>query len=507
MLTPDPFLHFATCRPDHVAMIDHATGRRYTYAQFNTRVGKVARLLHARGVKPGDRVSVLAMNSTDTAAVAYATFRLGAVFQPLNFRLTAPELTYIINDAEPKVLVCEHDFSGVLEQMRSDLSVEEIVMFDGAGGDSEFETEIASATPWTDAHECSLDDDCVIMYSSGTTGRPKGVRITHRMQTFTRLNYMATMTNISQEMVGLCALPMFHVGGFNGYVAISPFVGGTSLILRAFDPGTVIELLADEDVGITHLILVPAALAMMAQHPGAADFKAPTVVEAITGAEAVPIALVNLWREKGLDLQEVYGMTETNGLASLLRRDDFPEHVGTAGQATLYVDIRISREDGSECDTDEVGEIWFKGETVTPGYWRRPEVNAEVFSDGWLKSGDIGSMDEEGRVTISDRIKDMYISGGENVYPAEVESWLYAMDGVAQVAVIGIPDERWGETGCAYIVQSEGASLTAEAVIEHSIKSLAKYKVPSEVRFIDELPRNSTGKVQKFRLREAYAGS
>ena len=346
----------------------------------------------------------------------------------------------------------------------------------------------------------------MLMYSSGTTGQPKGVQITHGNLLFSNLNAMGA--GVSKDTVNLTVMPLFHIGGLNVFAAPTLYAGGTVVVMRAFDPGATLQAFSDESLGITHFLGVPAIFNALRDHPSNADADLSRIDTVIAGAEAVPEALVIWWHNRGLSIQEGYGMTENVASAVILPKTDVPGRVGSAGKPLRHIEFKVMRETDegwAECGPGESGELWCRGPVVTPGYWRRPDANAEAFVDGWLRTGDIGIRDADGFYFIEDRVKDMYISGGENVYPAEIENVLYELPEIREVAVIGVPDERWGETGAAIVALQDGAELSAEALRAHCQGKLARYKQPTHVQYVDALPRNATGKVLKYQLRQAWS--
>lgn len=490
----------AETRPERTATIELPGGRRQTYGAMHERVGRVAAWLTSLGVKRGDRVGVLALNSVDTLDIIFATWRLGAVHLALNFRLTAPELDYIIGNAEPSVLIFDHE----LEATVSALSVELPFCLgtDGQGGPSEFEEAIAGREPLLDMVDLAPDDQCMLMYSSGTTGLPKGVIITHGMMLWANISFVSSGADCSSDMVSLAVMPLFHIGGLQVFTCPALWIGGTAVVMRSFDPGATLDAFSDAGLGITHFLGVPAIYNALRDHPKnpATDFSGLKV--ALAGAEAVPVPLVEWWGKRGLTIQEGYGMTENTASCCLLGRQDVAGHAGSAGKPLRHTQVRIVLADGRDAAPGETGEIWCRGPAVTPGYWRREDADEEAFADAWLRTGDLGSMDKEGFVYVEDRLKDMYISGGENVYPAEIENLLYELQGIREVAVIGVPDEHWGETGCAVVALQEGSDLTAADILAHCQPSLARFKQPAHVVFVQSLPRNATGKVLKYELRK-----
>ena len=497
--------HAATT-PHKRAMFDLASRRDFSYAEMHERVASVAGMLKDKGIKPGDRVAFLCLNTTDVMELIFGCWRVGAVCLALNFRLTPPELAYILNDSDCAMVLVDAPFAPVAEAAKAITSVDTWMMTDGVGGSSEYEAALDAAQPVYDYHPQNLEDQCLLMYSSGTTGAPKGVIITHAMIDFTCSSAVRLGTSHPDD-VSLNNMPLFHIGGLNVTALPSIWMGGTCVIMRMFDPGATIEAISNPDLGITTMFCVPAAYNAMKAHPSmeTADFS--RVKLALCGAETVPEALINWWLERGITIQEGYGMTETAASGTMLLKSDIPHRIGSAGRPLMHSRIKIVDESGVEVPRGTAGEIWFKGLSVTPGYWRNPKANAESFTDGWFHSGDIGIMDKDGYISIEDRVKDMYISGGENVYPAEIEGLLYELDQIVEVAVIGVKDEKWGETGCVCAVIKEGESLTLEDVLAHLDGRLGKFKLPSYLHAMSELPRGGTGKVLKFELRKAVPGA
>ena len=494
----DCIAHQAMRRPDAVAAVDLATGRRHTYRAWDRRIGSVATALQDRfGIGSGDRVAVLAMNSTDMFDIQFACWRIGAIFVPLNWRLADPELAAIMADCEPALLVFGDDFAS------------RVAGFDGSwrtlGFGPAFERIAEEGAGVVTLPEVSMDDTATILYTSGTTGRPKGVIITHAMNTWNSVHCVIA-AGLSRATVFLTVLPLFHAGGLNVHANPTFFVGGTVLIPRAFDPGETLRLFGDPSAGINCFLGVPAHYQFMCQHPAFADTDLSGLKYASVGAAPMPEAILRAWAERGVEVTQVYGMTETSPLVLALDPEDALRKMGSAGKPVLHVRTRVVDTEGNDAGPNTAGELWLKGPILTPGYWRQPETTAAAFSDGWLRTGDAVVVDDEGYYTIVDRWKDMYISGGENVYPAEVEDVLYQMDGVAEAAVIGVDDAQWGQVGRAVVVLKADQAITAAEVIAFCGPKLARFKLPRSVIFTDALPRNATGKVHKPTLRQRFGG-
>jgi fatty-acyl-CoA synthase len=341
------------------------------------------------------------------------------------------------------------------------------------------------------------------MYTSGTTGQPKGAIITHGM-TFWNCVNLGGPAYISPSSVLLTVLPLFHTGGLNCYTNPVLHAGGTVLIMRAFDPALTLQLISDPGRRINVFFGVPSIYQFMAQHPTFASADFSRLVIGGVGGAPMPVPLLKVWEERGVALQQGYGMTETSPAVLTLDREDAARKAGSSGKPVLHTEVRIVRPDGTDAEVGELGELWVKGPNITPGYWNRPDANQSSFTDGWLHTGDAARIDDEGFYYIVDRWKDMYISGGENVYPAEVENVLHQLAAIAEAAVIGIPSEQWGETGMAIIAVKPGHSITETDIHAHCETSLARFKRPRLIRFVDALPRNATGKIHKPTLRNNF---
>ncbi|UTW54762.1 long-chain fatty acid--CoA ligase [Kordiimonas sp. SCSIO 12610] len=483
------------------AQVDIASGRTYTYLQMHDRVGRLAAHLKELGVRKGDRVGLLAMNSTDMNEVVFACWRIGAVCLMLNFRLTAPELEYIINDASPDVVVFDTVFEPTVDIVKPLVSVKHWIDTDGVGGDSSFERSFSEVSPINDMIGQFLSDTCMLMYSSGTTGRPKGVVITYKMLLFSVFNFVSSV-GIAGPMVNLAVMPLFHIGGFNIFNCPAMYLGGTTLVMRSFDPESMLEYIGNPEHGVTHFIGVPAMYNAMRQHPKAKTADFSNIQVACAGGEAVPVDIIRWWSENGLTVQQGLGMTENAASCTFLPPEQVTNKEGSVGVLLRHSEGRIVDPDGVDVGVNQTGELWLRGPTVTPAYWNRADANEQSFVDGWLRTGDIVRRDKDGYLYVEDRVKDMYISGGENVYPAEVENILYQMPEILEVAVVGVKDQVWGETGCAFVVVKEDADLSLLDLQSFCSDKLAKYKHPNRIERIDVLPRNATGKVLKYQLRD-----
>lgn len=494
----DPILHHAKVTPDDAALVDLETGREFTYGQMNERVAHLAGALRNRfNVARGDRVAVISHNSSDVCEIQYACWRIGAIFVPVNWRLTVPEIEFILSDCDPRVVFGDLSFSAALDELSRRLPSFHLVT--RGGTDSEYEALINGNDDVPTPAAVTLADTASLIYTSGTTGRPKGARISHRMELFTCLNYVGA-TAITRTSKTVVVLPQFHVGGLNCFPNPIFYLGGTVMVMKTFDPKRFLALLMDPQQRVTHVFAVPTIYAVMSQQPEFARARFDHVVCAAVGGASVPIALLKVLEAQGLPIQQGWGMTESTSMGSMLHSGKTREKLGSAGLPVQHVMLKIADADGQEMPPNLVGELLVKGPSVTEGYWNRPEANAKSYIDGWFRTGDAAYLDEEGYLYIVDRWTDMYISGGENVYPAEVENVLSGIDGVLEAAVIGIPNERWGQVGRAFIIRRENARLTADDVRTHCLSRLAKYKIPNEIVFVESIPHNAAGKILKAEL-------
>ncbi len=496
--------HQADMRPNKIAIVDLDTGREISYQELENRSIQLAGWLQNNGVKKGDRVAVLLPNCPEFFEIQFACSKSGAVCLPLNWRLTESELEYILSDSTPTILIHDQSFSAMASSLAQKCNIGGLLAVEPGNANNAYERAITKACDLTPV-ESTHDDVCMIMYTSGTTGHPKGALITHRMVFYNCVN-LGTPAGITTKTVQLVVLPLFHTGGLNCYANPILHAGGRILLMRDFEPGRALNVLGDAALGVTHFFAVPAPYQFMMQHPDFETTDLSRLEAAGVGGAPCAQAILASWIGRGVPLIQGWGMTETSPGGIALDADDALRKIGSSGKALLHTEIKIVDSDGNELERGNVGELYIKGPNITPGYWNNPEATAKSFIDGWLMTGDAARCDEEGFVYIVDRWKDMYISGGENVYPAEVENVLYQIPQIAEAAIIGVPSEKWGETGKAVLVLKAGEQLDSDAVIAHCIKHLAKFKVPQSVEFIEALPRNATGKVLKRELRDQYVG-
>ena len=474
----------ASMSPHRVALV-HGD-ELITYTGLADHAARAAHALRGLGVRRGDRVAYLGPNHPAFLELLFGTAQLGAIFVPLNTRLAAPELSYILADCGADVLL---HAGGPALPVRRAISL-----------DTDFRDLLSRVDPAPLDEPVSLDETALLMYTSGTTGRPKGVQLTHGNLTWNTVNLLIDL-DLRADEVTLVSAPMFHVAALNQTVLPTFLKGGRSLLVDSFDPVRALELIARH--GVTFMFGVPTMFARLADTPGWADADLSTVRNMIVGGAPVPTSLIEAYRQRGLTFLEGYGLTETSPGALFLRADDAATHAGSAGTPVFFADVQLSDATGGRPPPGEYGEVIVHGPNVMAGYWNRPEDTAAVLSpDGWLRSGDLAVTDEDGYFYIRDRLKDMFISGGENVYPAEVEEALYAHPAVAECAVIGVPDARWGEVGRAFVVLRPGARATPEELLLALDGRLARFKIPKSVALVETLPRTGSGKVLKSQLRE-----
>ena len=478
--------------PDAPALVWAPTGETYTYAELHRAGARLAKGLAERfALSKGDRIAVLAENTTEHVLLFCAAQTAGYVLVPLNFRLAPPELQYLVDDSDPHVTFASEGYRDTAQ----DLDGGEPVVPLGA-----VEDLIESASGETGDDGPDLDDPLMILYTSGTTGRPKGAIISHKMLFWNSVNTELRL-NLTAEDRSFNAAPFYPTGGWN--VLLTPFLhhGATTYLFPSFDPGAVLRTCEEEDMTI--LWGVPTMLKMMADHEAFDEVSFDSVRYAVVGGEAMPEPLIRTWQDKGVPIRQGFGMTEVGVNCFSLPERDALRKIGSIGFPNFYVDATVVDEDGDEVPPNTTGELLLRGPVVTPGYWNDPAATDEAIDEnGWFHTGDLVEVDEKGYYYVVGRKHDMFISGGENVYPAEIESALYEHPQVDEAAVLGVPDDEWGEVGAAFVVPD--GDLSSETITAHCREHLAKYKVPKHVRLLDNLPLGDSGKVDKAALRARF---
>jgi fatty-acyl-CoA synthase len=499
--------HHAANRPAKEVVRDLGTTRTFTYAQLDRRIDAIAAYFGSLGIGRGDRVAVLAHNGVEFFDIQFACARTGAIAVLLNWRLTVTELEYILTDSSPKLLVHDASFVEAAEELQRRCSIDTLLAIDSGGDANPYEAVVREFDGRSIVSEYLTHDDVItIMYTSGTTGHPKGAMITHGMNFWNCVN-LGIPGGIGLDTVHLNVLPLFHTGGLNCYCNPVLHAGGTVVILKTFDPGEALRIIGDSTQGITHFFAVPAPYQFMMLHPNFDSTDLTRLRVAGVGGAPCALTIMEAWAGRGVNMVQGFGMTETSPAAIFLDPGDALRKIGSTGKALLHTEMRIVNDDGGDCGPNEIGELWVAGPHITPGYWNRPDATAAAFEGRWLKTGDAARADDEGFVYIVDRWKDMYISGGENVYPAEIENVLYQLPQVAEAAIIGVPSEKWGEVGLAVLALKPGTTIDRATVVEHCLPRLAKFKVPNDIAIVDALPRNATGKVLKRELRTQFLGA
>ena len=491
-LDQDCVAYHARVRPKTAACVMLAPGTTLSFFELDKEIARYAAALAGAVSKRGARVALLARNSLLHVVLFYASARAGLVFVPLNWRLPAAELTQLLGDFEPDILFADEEFMPTAAE-----AVTGPVRLLPAGAPLPAGAEVRWAP-------LSVDEPWILLYTSGTTGRPKGAIVTRRSAFFSSFNF-AQIGLLTPGCATLCDAPLFHTVGLFGITHSGLTAGMSILISDRFIPAVTLERLSDPALGITHYFGVPQMAKALRDDPAYAAADLSQLKGFFCGGAPLSAALQRAFLEDGVPLSNGYGSTEGSTIMHVpLNREIALAKIGSCGLPTPAVEVRLVDLDGADVPAGEVGELWLRGPSVTPGYWRQPEATAAAFKDGWFRTGDAARQDEEGFYTLVDRWKDMFISGGENVYPAEVEAALLELEGVAEVAVVGVPDERWGETGVAYLVRG-AASAVDEAAVQAFCKTrLAGYKRPALIRFVDSLPRNAAGKVRKQVLRAEH---
>jgi fatty-acyl-CoA synthase len=487
-----------------LALISGGTG--ISYDRLAERIERLANGLASRNVSTGDRVAYLGENEPSFLETFFAVTALGAIFVPLNTRLAAPEIAFALDDSGAVLLVHAGAMSEVAEQACAEVrGLHRVVVGAPASSAEAFEDIIDTAPADHVERPVALSDTAMILYTSGTTGRPKGAAISHENVTWNCYNVLVDY-DLTSDDVALMISPMFHVASLTMGVLPALLKGATVILEPAFVPGRALELI--QQYRATSISGVPTTYQMICDHPDWAGTDISSLRVLTCGGSAVPTRVLDAYEARGLSFTGGYGMTETSPGATSLQPRYSREKAGSAGLPHFFTDVRVADSDGRVLPACQVGEIQVRGPNVIAGYWEQQEASAESFADGeWFRSGDMGYVDADGFLYISDRLKDMIISGGENVYPAEIERVILEMEAVQGVAVVGAPDDRWGEVPHAYLEVRADHTLEEGDVQRHLAGRLARYKIPKRFFIVDELPRTASGKIRKAEVRRAAGRS
>lgn len=501
MNSADLLTNRARLTPEREALLEWETGRRFTYAALNERANRCANWLCSHGVGYGDRVSILAHNSVAYLDLFYGCAKIGAVFAPLNWRLVAGELRYILGDCRPKLLLVGEEFeetAAALQPHTAEMGIEDVVPL----------ARYAAALPRQEAHEpprpaaLSPETPHCILYTSGTTGRPKGAIIPQRQVLWNCIN-TAISWGLTEHDVSPVFTPLFHAGGLFAFMTPLHYLGGRVILTRGFDVEESLRIIIEEQC--TVILGVPTLFQMWLNSPGFDDIDFSHVHFFISGGAPCPVALMEEWRQRaGTVFRQGYGLSEVGPNCFSMTDAESAPKSGSVGKPIFHSKMRLVDENGRDVPVGATGELLIKGPHVCAGYLNNPEATAEAITDGWFHTGDMARRDADGFYYIAGRFKDMIISGGENVYAAEVEAVLQQHDAVQACALIGLPDEQWGEVGLMITVLKPDQTATEAELREHCYNHLARYKVPKQIIFAPELPYSPYGKVQKAELRARY---
>ncbi len=468
-----------------------------TYGDLDARSSRVAAGLAAAGVRAGDRVAILDRNRIEHFEVMFAAAKLGATYLPINWRLAAEEVGYVLANSGASVVFVGSDLRGLLERTPTTPKVVDV--------DEEYDGWVASQPAADPGVEPGGSDIALQMYTSGTTGLPKGVLLSHA--SLCRAAALGAAWGMTDETTALACMPLFHMSG-TSWAFVCLYHGGHVVLLRDPEPGAVLHAVTNDQV--THALLVPAVMQMVLAHPDVAGTDFASLRRMVYGGSPIsPDLLAHGLSTFGCDFMQLYGLTESTGLGTVLDPADHladPRLLRSVGKPAAGVDLRVvDPATGQDASGGDIGEVWLRSGSIMSGYWRNPQATGEVLEpDGWLRTGDAGYLDADGYLFLHDRVKDMIVSGGENVYPAEVERVLREHPAVADVAVVGVPDARWGETVKAVVIAADGHRADPAELIAFTRDRLAHYKCPTSVDFVAELPRNASGKVLKRQVREPY---
>ncbi len=492
-LNCDWLKHWSINSPDKIALKDVVHHKAYSYRFFYQIVNRMAFALQEKGIGPGDRVAVIAHNRIETLFLFFALQRLTAILVPVNYRLSAPEADFVMTDCQAKWLYYDPDFSQLVQNLK--VSVQ-------ASPFAELSPLIEESRNFFEQYpyQGEFSSPCMILYTSGTTGFPKGVVITSKILFWNSINTSMSL-NLTCDDITINFSPFFHTGGWN--VLLTPFIhrGATVLILPKFEGDKVLELCEQEKV--TVFFGVPTTLSMMARSEKFWNTDLSSVRFAIVGGEPMALNMIQTWHKKGVFIRQGFGLTECGPNCFSLSEKDAESKIGSIGRPNFYVETRIIDDENNDVKKGEIGELLLRGPMCMTEYWQNPEATHQSFFEGWLRTGDLVKQDEENYFYVVGRKKEMYISGGENVYPAEIEKVISRHPEIAEVAVLGVNDPQWGEVGKAFVVTKKPSQVTSDDLMEFCLSHLARYKIPKKFEFLDELPKGDSGKILKKQLEQS----
>ena len=483
--------------------------KRFTFKEINNRINRLANAFKGMGVRKGERVAILAQNCHQYVETFFACAKAGLVILPLNAKLAGPELSYIINDASASLLIIEKCFADITDSIRSELKTVNNLIIIGDLPNDDYQSLIAKYSPEEPDIMIDEDDLFCLLYTSGTTGKPKGVMLTHKNILTNTVNHVSAF-NFNHEDNTLIVAYLYHIAA-QWPLLSHYYIGATSIILKKFEPEQAVKAIERERV--TTVNAVPIMIEGLLNQLDMEDHDLSSLRWIGYGASPMPIPVLKRALDKfGPLMVQVYGLTESGGVVTWLSRNDHVlngsdnamNRTKSCGKSIVNVDVKVVNESGNTISSGQVGEIIVKGENIMKGYWSKPQATKDTIKEGYLYTGDLATVDEEGYIYIIDRKKDMIISGGENVYSREIEDLILTHPAVNDVAVIGIPDKKWGESVKAVVILQQGKSISEDEIIKYCRHRIAGYKIPKSVEFVSELPRNSTGKLLKKELREKY---
>ncbi|WP_342434130.1 o-succinylbenzoate--CoA ligase [Neobacillus sp. FSL H8-0543] len=488
-------------RPDRLALIYNE--RRFTYTEFNDRVNRLSNAFLSIGVRKGDRVNALLFNTNEMVEAMFACAKIGAIFVPINFRLSTDEVLYIVNDSRAYHFIYDARMKPLVDELRTKESclLEYIHVGNNPGeDDSVYEDLIANASNEELDFDIRLEDVHMMMYTSGTTGKPKGAMLTHGNTQWNAINSIHS-TPFDNSDITLSVAPLFHIGGMSVFTTPLLYKGGTVILDDTFDPTRLLQKINDER--ITCLFLVPVMWQALTSVPNFNSYDISSLRFAVSGGAPCPITVLEFFQERDIPFYEGFGLTETAPFVCILDKENTIRKNGSVGKEPIHTNVRIVDPFDRDVPPGKVGELIVNGPNVMAGYWNKPEATKEAIKNGWFYTGDLAKFDEEGFIYIVDRKKDMIITGGENVYPIEIEQVLYRHPNISEAAVLGYPDDQWGESIKAVIALKDSSqSLSVRDVEAFLDGKIAKFKIPKRVEVVDALPRNATGKILKIVLRQ-----